>query len=136
MREHGLAAAADRVIDLIYTHDFQRDRPDAVEEFRSMLTAYEVEDILGKLHATAAFDHTTHLTQLEISVLVIAGEHDGVFPSAHSEHLAATIPHAELVVFRDSGHQPHVDAPAAFNEVLRGFLADHPCSRFSNEGRR
>lgn len=125
----GMAAVAPLVRDLVYTREFQRAHPAEVDAFGRVLAACDPADVVAKLRASATLDHTDLLPTLEVPALVVAGRHDGVFPLEHSTLLAELLPAAQLVVFDDSGHQPHVDQPAEFNRVVGEFLAAHPCRR-------
>jgi 3-oxoadipate enol-lactonase len=125
----GMAAVAPLVRDLVYTPEFQRTHAAEVEAFAQVLAACDPADVVAKLRASATLDHTALLPTLDVPALVVAGSHDGVFPLEHSTLLAELLPAAQLVVFEDSGHQPHVDHPVEFNRVVGEFLAAHPCTR-------
>lgn len=72
---------------------------------------------------TTAADRTDRLARLEVPTLVVVGEHDGLL-RAPSARLAAAIPTAELVVVPDAGHNPQIENPPAFLEVVTTFLRD------------
>jgi len=58
--------------------------------------------------------------------LVIGGEVDGPdFPAA-ARRVAETIPNAELVLFPNVGHNPHLEAPELFRPALIAFLKSDP----------
>jgi pimeloyl-ACP methyl ester carboxylesterase len=46
-----------------------------------------------------------------------------VCPPADSRELKELIPHAELLVWDDCGHQPFYEDPDRFNALLRSFVA-------------
>jgi pimeloyl-ACP methyl ester carboxylesterase len=58
--------------------------------------------------------------------LVIGGEVDGSDFPALARNVAESIPNAELVLFPDIGHNPHLEAPALFHEALVRFLRSDP----------
>jgi pimeloyl-ACP methyl ester carboxylesterase len=59
---------------------------------------------------------------IQARTLVIGGDQDGDnFPQL-ARHVAATIPHAELVLIPNVGHVPHIQVPEAFNRELLKFL--------------
>lgn len=64
------------------------------------------------------------LSMLDVPALVIVGEHDPITPIAEAREVAAAIPGARLEVVPDAGHLVNVEQPAAFNALLRGFLAE------------
>lgn len=62
------------------------------------------------------------LGELEMPVLVLAGEHDTKF-RALGERLAASIgPNATFRPVPGAGHSAHLEQPAAFSSILRSFL--------------
>lgn len=62
------------------------------------------------------------LTALEqLPVLLIWGARDPVIPLHHGETAAEIIPNSELVVFPRIGHEPHVEDPDRFAQLLRDF---------------
>jgi pimeloyl-ACP methyl ester carboxylesterase len=124
-RASGMTAVAEYIIDLVYTKEFQRTNPEDVKAFVDVVAACDPDDVVDKLRATADLDHRALLPDVTVPALVVAGAHDGVLPPAHSELLARLLPNSELVLFGDSGHQPHVDRPAEFNRLLRRFLGGH-----------
>ena len=65
------------------------------------------------------------LDAIRAPVLVAWGEHDSLFPLAVGEHLARSLPDAELHVFREVGHCPHLECPGALAEVCDRFWSAH-----------
>jgi proline iminopeptidase len=59
-------------------------------------------------------------------VLVLAGRHDRTCVPAAGEAIAAAIPHAELVVFEQSGHMTFVEENEAYLDAVRRFLQSVP----------
>ena len=55
--------------------------------------------------------------------LVIGGEQDGENFPVLAKHIADTIPSAQLVLFPNVGHVPHIQVPEMFNKELLKFLA-------------
>jgi pimeloyl-ACP methyl ester carboxylesterase len=58
--------------------------------------------------------------------LVIGGEVDGSDFPALARRSAEAIPNAELVLFPEVGHNPHLEAPALFRPALIRFLRSDP----------
>ena len=56
-------------------------------------------------------------------VLVMAGEHDIVLEK-HTKAIAAHIPNAELLIFKDANHYIPVEKPKVFNEAVMRFLTN------------
>ncbi len=57
----------------------------------------------------------------DLPVLLIWGGRDPVIPLKHGEHAAEILPNSELVVFPRIGHEPHVEDPGRFAQLLRDF---------------
>ena len=58
-------------------------------------------------------------------VLVLAGRHDRTCVVEGAEAIAAGIPHAELVVFENSGHMTFVEENETYLATVRDFLGRH-----------
>jgi pimeloyl-ACP methyl ester carboxylesterase len=60
--------------------------------------------------------------KIKVKTLVMGGEKDGQdFPKL-AKHIADSIPGAELVIFPNLGHVPHLEAPEVFYAALVKFL--------------
>ncbi len=67
-------------------------------------------------------DLTPRLGELKMPVLLMAGERDPKYPRLLNE-MATRIPRAQLVVLPRAGHNVHLEAEAAFGEILEAFWA-------------
>ena len=68
------------------------------------------------------YDLTSRLHEITVPVLITVGRHDWITPLAASEEIKAGIPHAELVVFENSGHSPQIEENAKWVATVRDFL--------------
>ncbi|MFT3775030.1 MAG: alpha/beta fold hydrolase [Minicystis sp.] len=86
----------------------------------------------GRRDAVAAFDtlvplagpaphRRDRLGSIDIPALILAGDHDEVFPAPLFIAAAATLPRGELRLL-PLGHSPHTEAPDRVLPVLRAFL--------------
>ncbi|MCA9663697.1 MAG: alpha/beta fold hydrolase, partial [Myxococcales bacterium] len=119
----GLAERADAFTEAAW-HD--PGRVDAAIA-RGYARALEVDDWDRALwRYTLAFsgndDLPPRLADLDLPILVIAGDDDRVVPTAESERLADALPSAELVVIGACGHLPHEECPAPTLAAIDGFL--------------
>jgi pimeloyl-ACP methyl ester carboxylesterase len=64
------------------------------------------------------------LHRIDVPTLVIWGAEDGVVTPDYGKAYAEAIPGARFEVIDKSGHFPHLEQPAAFMDVLSGFLAE------------
>ena len=69
-----------------------------------------------------ATDLREKLSALKMPTLIIHGRHDQQFPVAMAEELKKGIKGAQLVLFEESAHSPHLEEPDRFNEVVGAFL--------------
>jgi pimeloyl-ACP methyl ester carboxylesterase len=68
-------------------------------------------------------DSRTWLKSIAQPTLVVVGDEDVITPPEESRKLAEGIPGAELHIVERAGHFPMLEQPAAFNRILRGFIA-------------
>lgn len=63
-----------------------------------------------------------HLAEVSVPTLVVVGDLDQPDMMAVGEQLAATIPGARLATMHGVAHLPPMEAPAAFVDLVTGFL--------------
>ena len=64
------------------------------------------------------------LRAIDTPILVVDGDHDEAIKREHTEHIAATIPHAGLLVLPDTSHFAFLQDPQQFNFSILHFLGD------------
>jgi len=69
-----------------------------------------------------AFNLRDKLPSIDVPVLVSVGRHDWITPVEASEEIASLIPRAELVVYENSGHSPHLEENKKYLGRVRHFL--------------
>jgi pimeloyl-ACP methyl ester carboxylesterase len=74
--------------------------------------------------AVARFDQRPALGGIRLPVQVIAGEQDRTVSLPAKRELAERIAGAQLTILPGSGHASPIDAPSAFNQVVRNFLRE------------
>jgi L-proline amide hydrolase len=62
------------------------------------------------------------LDAIRSPTVVLVGRHDGLTVTC-SETIRAGVPDAEIHIFEDSSHLPHLEEPERFREVVDGFLS-------------
>jgi pimeloyl-ACP methyl ester carboxylesterase len=100
--------------------------PDQAEHYRravDSLSRNSRRTYLASMAAIATFDARRHLDAVRCPTLLIVGEHDRTVPPGAAEALRRGIPHAELLVVRNSGHATPYDQPETFNRVVLDFIA-------------
>lgn len=61
-----------------------------------------------------AYDDSAGLAALDVPVLLVWGDRDGLIGRATQDELVASLPSAELVVYEGCGHTPRWEQPARF----------------------
>lgn len=74
-----------------------------------------------RILATTTFDPIA-LRNLDIPVLLIAGELDGLMTPERLREAAQFLSHASVVEIPDRGHSPYFEDPDAWNEIVAEFL--------------
>jgi len=64
------------------------------------------------------------LKEIDTPVLVVDGDHDEAIKRDHTEYIAATIPHAGLLILPDASHFAFLQDPEQFNFAILHFLGD------------
>lgn len=98
---------------------------DARRRLQSSLEALRVDPYKQAVKAIVTTDFRPVLPRIRVPTLIIVGDEDRVTPMDMSDELAASIPGAEKVVLRGSGHMTNMEVPDAFNAALDAFLRQH-----------
>jgi pyruvate dehydrogenase E2 component (dihydrolipoamide acetyltransferase) len=121
-------ADASRALLELFFEDRRLVLDAGVAEHHAALSRPGAHAAIGALRRDAFGDDGTQvplddrLAELRQPVLVIWGDRDRVFPVAHAERARAALPGAELRLVAGAGHVPQVEDPAAFADILTGFL--------------
>jgi 3-oxoadipate enol-lactonase len=110
VREHGIDAVADAVVDRWFT---PYARAELRDRFRAILISTPVEGYAATCEAIAAWDFRDELERVGVPTLVVAAELDEAMPT-DSEMLAVHIPAARRVTLRAAGHLANLEQPDAF----------------------
>jgi pimeloyl-ACP methyl ester carboxylesterase len=84
-----------------------------------------VQDLLvSEVHAVPdGASCTTELENIRVPTLIVWGERDTLFPTAHGEYLARVIPGAKIQVLTGVGHCPHLESPKLLARTFEEFAA-------------
>ena len=80
------------------------------------------EALSDGLQILQQLDLRAQLPQLDVSTLVITGQHDRVTPPGAGVYLAQQLPRARHVELARAGHAPFLSHPTEFTPLLREFL--------------
>jgi pimeloyl-ACP methyl ester carboxylesterase len=85
------------------------------------------ERLMADLHASTSAGNidgvqsNVDLARIRVPTLVVWGERDSLFPVLHGEHIARSIPGAQLEVLAGVGHCPHLESPEQLAAAFRRF---------------
>ena len=123
VRDKGLEAIADTVLERWFTPRFARERPEVPARFRELLLTTPREGYAGCCEALAGWDFRDGLGQIEAPTLVIAGSEDTAAPADHGRLIADRIPNARLVVLPGAAHLGNVEPAETFSNLVTEHLA-------------
>jgi pimeloyl-ACP methyl ester carboxylesterase len=81
-------------------------------------------DQISKMWAEQPNWTDAQLMAIDTPVLVADGDHDEAIKREHTEYIAATIPHAGLLILPNVSHFAFLQDPAQFNFAILHFLGD------------
>jgi pimeloyl-[acyl-carrier protein] methyl ester esterase len=108
MRER-LAVEPDALLDEFQASMFAPDEAPVVVERETDVSV--LDDGLTTLERVSVLDS---LDRIVCPVRLLHGGGDGIVPLAAAEALAAALPHADLTVWDEAGHAPHLTQAARF----------------------
>jgi pimeloyl-ACP methyl ester carboxylesterase len=79
---------------------------------------------LPALQAIFEYDFRERLPEIACPTLIVWGDRDRVVPLRDADVFAELIPDARKVVYADTGHVAMLERPAAFNALVKDFLAE------------
>ncbi|MFF5633911.1 alpha/beta fold hydrolase [Streptomyces sp. NPDC012825] len=123
--ERGRRATADLFAGLVKKYSFaSKDVDPAVARFAERMIESTPIDVVAAFYpAFAEHDKSASLPALrDLPVLALAGDHDLITPSSHTEAIAALLPGAELVIVPDGGHLVMLEHPEAVTDRLADLL--------------
>jgi pimeloyl-ACP methyl ester carboxylesterase len=81
-------------------------------------------DQISKMWADQPNWTDDQLKAIDTPILVVDGDHDEAIKRAHTEYIAATIPHAGLLILPNISHFAFLQDPDQFNFSILHFLGD------------
>lgn len=101
-----------------------RERPWMIEDFVAKLVRMDRASLVFAANAVLfeRDDVTSELGHIRARTVVAIGEHDVATPREESEHLAAHVPGATLVVIPRAGHLSALEQPDDAARIVRSIL--------------
>ena len=124
MAAGGAALRFDTTKPWLYGSRFLQEQAGFVDELRAQGELIDWAAATRLMLGVARHDARAWLDRIAAPTLVLVGDEDRLTPLYQARLLARTIPAARLVEIPGCGHASHLEAPAAFNRAVTGFLAE------------
>ena len=122
VKERGMAAIADSVVERWFTPGFRDSQPDEVERIRAMILATDPVGYVGACAVVRDMDLRDRLGLIAAPVLVVVGAHDPATTPDQGRYIVERIPGAQKEVL-DSAHLSNIEQADEFNRIVLAFLA-------------
>ena len=125
IKEYGVSNFNEGFIKKVFHEDSLTNKPELVEQLRSVVFSNSQHIIIQGLTALAERSETcSFLDEISIPTLIICGREDAVTPLDESKFMNKNIKGSVLHVINNAGHVSNLEEPAKFNKLLRDFLMD------------
>ncbi|ODS51426.1 MAG: 3-oxoadipate enol-lactonase [Agrobacterium sp. SCN 61-19] len=122
VRERGVAAIGDQIMQRWFSPDFRTSRADAFSGWQRMLERTPAAGYVDTCAALRDADLTAAIASIGTPTLVIAGAQDLSTPPDLVAATARRIPAAAIRTIAGCGHLPCIEYPAEVASLLREFL--------------
>jgi pimeloyl-ACP methyl ester carboxylesterase len=123
VERHGPAPFIENMVPKLLGETTRRNRPDLVEEARSMMRRMSVQGIVQLQRGMAERpDSMPTLPSVDGPVLVLVGAEDTLTPPADAEVMHAGIRGSQFNVVAAAGHFAPFEQPEECARILRNFL--------------
>jgi pimeloyl-ACP methyl ester carboxylesterase len=125
IKEYGVANFNEGFIKNVFHEDSLSNKPELVEQLRSVVFSNSKHIICQGLLALAERSETCSiLDEIAIPTLIICGREDVVTPLDESKFMNKQIKGSVLHVINNAGHVSNLEEPSKFNKLLHDFLLE------------
>jgi 3-oxoadipate enol-lactonase len=121
IREKGMTALTDAVLERWFTPGFRQHLPKAVEPIRSMLLACSPAGYAGSCAAIRDMDQRPTARLISVPTLLITGLFDPATPPSDAAFLNEAIAGSRIVSL-EAAHLSNVEQPVAFTAAVLDFV--------------
>lgn len=121
VREQGLAPIASTAAGRWFTEAFVQSNPDIVAKLSNDLGAGSPEGYASCCEALAKADVSEQLKQINIPILIVAGQQDPITTVADGECMQQGIAGSQLFKINAS-HISNIEQPECFNQAVHDFI--------------
>jgi len=122
VREGGLAAISEAVMERWFSAAFRRERPETVAAWRTLLERTPVEGYVAACEAVRDADLTDLSPRIAIPTRVAVGSEDQATPPELVQAAAALIKGASFELIEGTGHIPPAERPDLVAAIIRAQL--------------
>ncbi|HWP25750.1 MAG TPA: 3-oxoadipate enol-lactonase [Xanthobacteraceae bacterium] len=122
VREKGLGALADVMMERWFTAPFRAHAPEKVARIRSMFMATPRDGFIGCAQAVRDMDFRESNKRIAAPTLVIGADKDIATPPSWGEAIAKQIPGARFVSIPDASHLANIEQAGIYTELVLDFL--------------
>jgi len=120
-QKQGMEALVEPTVGRWFPPEVLAAKPPHVDKVRAMVRSTPVNGFIGCAAALADHNYAAAVGTVKRPVLFLAGEKDGVTPTAMRK-LSAALPGSRYVELPGAGHISNMDQPEGFNATVAGFL--------------
>ena len=121
VREHGMAAVADRAMPVWFSKAFCERDSDTVTRFRAMLQSCPAEGYLGCCGALRDADLRDAVAAIRCPVLTVAGSVDTSTPPDGLKFIHDRVPGSRMITL-DTAHLSNVEQANVFTSKVMAFV--------------
>ncbi len=125
VRQGGMAAVADAVIQRWFTPAFIARAPDAIERTRRMILSTPPEGYIANCAAIRDMDQRETISRISARTLIITGAKDPVATPSDARYIVERVAGAQYVEL-DAAHLSNIEAAERFTQRLVQFLETAP----------
>lgn len=117
----GTGFLVENMLPKLFAEQTIAGRPDDVETIASVIRSTPPESVAGALRGMALRpDRTAQLSDIDVPVTVVVGEHDAITPPEEMRRMADAMPRATFHLLPGAGHMAPWEQPTRFNELMMG----------------
>jgi 3-oxoadipate enol-lactonase len=118
------------MLPALYSREFIDSHPDIMNLQIEYAKENPISPIGYKNQMKAVSNHDTYdrLPEINLPVMVIAGDADVLIPAANSHVIASRITGSELVILKKMGHGFYTEAHEETNRIITDFMKRHSLS--------
>ena len=120
-QKQGMGALVEPTVGRWFPPEVMNANPPHIDKVRQMVRTTPVNGFIGCAAALADHNYAAAVATVTRPVLFMAGEKDGVTPTAMRK-LSAALPGSRYVELPGAGHISNMDQPKGFNWAVNDFL--------------